>query len=145
MLITSDQIRSELGLMWPDLQFIVLSDPAWLPTDKAQLQAELDACPRRPRGPIFIENLWACEENAIDLVLTVRKRRAEAAQRGEIPTSQWFNRPLGFVAGTRFNGRDMNHFANICRTRAGWLMIEPQTHAIWTPRSDTDDIYFLFM
>ncbi|KJS31639.1 MAG: hypothetical protein VR64_10610 [Desulfatitalea sp. BRH_c12] len=142
MIITSDQIRAELASMWPELKFILLSDPAWLLPTQDQLQAELDACTRHP---LYYENLYACEEHAVDLMMSVRRGRAEMAQRGEIPTSQWLNRPLGFVAGTRFNGRDMNHFANVCRTRAGWLMIEPQTHAIWTPRASADHIYFLFM
>ena len=142
-LINSDIVRAELAAIWPKLKFVVLSDPAWM----APLVGDLRDYLRlrwRPARPPYLARLSECEEFALGLVAHQRRWHAEQILAGaDTGTGNW---PLGIVVGTKFGGRDIDHWANICRTAdAGIVLIEPQTCAVWPAAAAGDQIYFLLM
>ena len=143
MKITSEAVRKDIAAIWPDLQFILLSDPAWWDPDVAEVQEFLQTSGIEKLP--YIEGIHECEEFSLQLVAELRRRRAEKAVAGMIPKNELLNWPFGFVFGTRFAGRDLDHWMGITHTRQGLWLIEPQTDAIWTPSRDRDQVLFLFM
>lgn len=139
MIISSDKLREHFAGIWPDLKFIVLSDPAWAVPRMAQLQNWLQLS--EAKKPPYIEHLFECEEFALKLVADQREQAAAELSKLGIR----YNWPLGIVFGTRFGGQKMDHWKNICLTDEGLVLIEPQTNAIAMPTLATDRVDFLIM
>ncbi|MDA8139530.1 MAG: hypothetical protein M0036_12845 [Desulfobacteraceae bacterium] len=143
MTVSSDAIRAAVGSIWPDLKYIVLSDPDYIRPTMEELSQTLNALEvqRMPYIPLLFE----CEEFALGLMYEVRKQHAQEAIAGRIAADRLLNWPLGICAGTRFRGRDLDHWANVCLTTDGVRLIEPQNNTVWAPDAQNDQIYFLLM
>jgi hypothetical protein len=143
MLIQSAVVRKEIKAVWSSQRFLVLSDTDWLLPEKDEVQNTIRevAVDRMP----FVNRLFECEEFALMLVARVREHRAKLAMAGDLPKTQWRNWPLGCVGGTRFKGETVDHWINICLTKQGLFLIEPQTNEMWVPTESGDKIIFLFM
>jgi hypothetical protein len=122
---------------------MVLSDPEWACPHRAELEAAIKEMGIERLS--YIRHLFECEEFATALMTTARGRRATMAETGKLPREQWRNWPLGIVCGARFRGVDEDHWINICLTREGLYLIEPQTGDMWRPIAGEDEIYFLLM
>lgn len=141
MIVSSDAIREQIGVIWPDLQFLVLSDPEWWLPSAADLWSFLAAQPDLP----FVPHLYECEEQSLDTMAAQRRLHVKDYLRSTGHTKQRLNWPLGIVCGTRFAGIDVDHWQNICVTRSGVRLVERQTKRIWPPDPAQDQIYFLLM
>ncbi len=145
MAVTSAYVRGKIAAIWPALKFVVLSDQLWFPPSKPALIDFLKESWPHVKPP-YIPSVSECEEFSISLVAYQRKLHAVLVADGVIPITDRYNWPIGIVCGTRFRGRDIDHWQNICLTHdAGIMMIEPQTQEIWSPEPDQDEIYFLLM
>jgi hypothetical protein len=144
MLIPSATVRRAITDIWRNRRVVkVLSDPEWwLPaveTIKEEIkQVAVDRL-------TYVQHIFECEEFALALMYEIRRRRADLALGGKLPREQWRNFPLGRVVGKRFRGEKVDHWINICLTKEGLYLIEPQTREMWRPVESEDEIYFLDM
>ena len=140
MIIQTDKIRMQLNKVWPDLQFIVLSDPTYFQPTLEQISEKLNEF--KKINYKYIPKLFECEEFALAFMTYCRSTRAKEYN-GSDPKFNW---PLGIVVGTKFNGEDINHWVCLCSVRdMGLLLIDSQDGAKWKPLKDKDNIYFLLM
>jgi hypothetical protein len=138
MIIFSGQVRRALKTVWPGLKYIVLTDPAWIAPALNDFKTYFTGL----GSPAYIEQVWECEEIALDAML---RHRAQQIKTYSGEPSEPCNWAMGFVGGTRFNGVNMNHFCNICITESGVYLADQQSGNVWTPDRGSDEIYFLFM
>jgi hypothetical protein len=143
MIIPSSDIRKAVKETWRKRVIMVLSDPEWWLPAVASVKEEMDqvAVDRM----VYVPQLFECEEFALALMYGVRRRRADLALTGKLPREEWRNFPLGRVVGKRFRGKKVDHWINICLTKEGLYLIEPQTREMWRPVESEDEIYFLDM
>ena len=140
MIIQTNHIREQLNKIWPDLKFVVLSDPTYFQPTLQQLSDKLNEFKKLDYK--YIKNLFECEEFALAFMTYCRSTRAKEYN-GSDPRFNW---PLGIVVGTKFNGELINHWICICLVKdLGLLLIDPQDGAKWQPSKDRDNIYFLLM
>jgi len=140
MIIQSDKIREDLKYTWPDLKFVVLSDPTYFQPTLQQLSDKLNEFKNLDYE--YIPKLFECEEFALAFMNHCRSTRAKEYD-GSDPKFNW---PLGIVVGTKFNGELIDHWVCICSVRDNeLLLIDPQDGAKWQPSGDKDNIYFLLM
>jgi hypothetical protein len=144
MLIPSTTVRRAVNDIWHKRRVVmVLSDPEWwLPTIE-MIKEEIDQA--ATDRLTYVQHLFECEEFALALMFTIRRRRADLALAGRLSREQWRNLPLGRVVGNRFRGKKIDHWINICLTQEGLYLIEPQTREMWRPVEVEDEIYFLDM
>jgi hypothetical protein len=143
VIIKSAEVRKAVKTYDPKFKFMVLSDPEWCRPDAEEMQAMVREVAVDRMG--FVHHLFECEEFALALVTAIRGRRADLAESGKLPREQWRNWPLGIVVGTHFRGQRVDHWINICLTREGLYLIEPQTGETWQPKPTEDKFYFLLM
>ena len=141
MKIKSADIRKTISSIYPGMQFIVLTDEQW----------DLPSIDDIKKTPVFSKYLrylpyvFECEEISLSFVSDLRKFRASGMIENNVPDSDRLNWPVGFVWGTKYRGRNLNHWWNVAFTKEGMFFIEKQTDEIWKPRKDSDDIHFLWM
>lgn len=131
-MITSTKLREELKKVCPKLKFIVLTDPQWHSITlqdfllEKQSQQIID----------FADNVFGCEEYAMKFVVDYR-----IEERIKLRS---LNAPLGFVHGTKYKGKEINHSWNIVYTEdKGFVCFEPQlNNDYWIASNKTDNIYF---
>ena len=143
IILPSKTIRKNIAEIWPDLQFIVLSDPQWkVPqiTDVAKFLINAKTPERQ-----FVPNLFACEEYAVSLLAEVRQHHVQQALVEGWPEKEQRNWPLGIVFGSMFQGQPREHWLNVCVCHEGVYIIEPQTAEYWLATPANDNILFLFM
>ena len=136
-------LREKISEVWPELQFIVLSDSEWKVPHIEQV-AKFLANAKTPGRP-FIPKLFACEEYSISMMAEVRQLHAQQALNENWPEGERRNWPFGIVAGTKFKGEPINHWLNVCVCHEGIYILEPQTGEYWLATPANDDIFFLFM
>ena len=138
MIVSSESIRERFFNLWPGLQFIVLTDPFWEQPTVADIRSYMNKLHKPP----YVENIFECEEFAIEFVSELRKRRAAASLGMPGEKRNW---PVGFVWGTKFSGKGINHFWNIAVVEEGIMCVERQTGEIRSASPDLDVVHFLFM
>jgi hypothetical protein len=139
MIITSDKIREELRKIWPDLNFIVLSDSKW---NSPSLQ-DAQSWSKRIYKPKFIKNLFECEELALYFMIT---QRAIAAKEYIEGISSQYNCSLGVAFGNKYHGKQLDHVVNIWLIEnKGLMFMDYQTGEFWIPNSVNDNVYFVMM
>jgi hypothetical protein len=130
----SQTVRRLMAQVWPELKFIILSDPQWQAPTQGEVLAALDAY--APRRRHYRQGVYECEEFAIDFMAFCRRINAQNADH---------NWPLGVVCGTRFKSEYMDHWANVCVSDDGLWLIEPQTGGVWAAKPVQDQVYFAMM
>ncbi|MCK9597414.1 MAG: hypothetical protein M0R06_00160 [Sphaerochaeta sp.] len=136
MIITSEALRKALKKIWPDLEFMLLSDPEWdSPTRK-----ELEDFISRVQKPGRVDHVWECEEYAFNLMVEQRREHSKVSSKDD------YNWPLGAAWVDKYRGEDLNHVVNICLTSdKGIILADHQADAIWIPDSSGDNVYSVIM
>ena len=143
MIVKSADVRKAIKAAWPKLKFMVLSDREWWLPEVENVEAMVHEVAVDRMS--FIPPLFECEEFSLALVAAIRGRRADLYRAGKLQPERVRNWPLGVVCGTRFQGEDVDHWINVCVTRQGVWLIEPQTGLMWQPEKGEDEIFFLLM
>lgn len=126
-------IRARINKIWPDLEFIVFTDPIFYRPSLSDVRDLL--LTTKIDQEKHIRNFRACEEFALKLLLASRER-AEGFPH---------NWALGFVYGQSFKHVHGRHYCNIVDAQEGIFIIEPQTDEIREPSNGQDQINFMLM
>ena len=146
MKITSQEIRTKLQTVWPDLEYIWLWDTTyWTPTVQA-LQTALDNsnCPKMQ----FIDEFNDCDNYALQFLAEARRKRYLQWIKGDLVVEQRWSVSLGFVFGNQFRGVGKLHAANLCLCEDGEFYVvdsTPQENRLWKADKENDNILFVFM
>ena len=92
----------------------------------------------------FLGQRFNCNDYALTLHANVVK--VVAANRPEdVQEEGWFGWSFGRAAGWQFKSKKEKHQINICLTREGIYLIEPQTDEIWEYDASIDQARFVEM
>lgn len=134
-MIGTNEIRNQIHAIWPDLEFIILTDPEWQGMTLSEFREWDLLIPR----PDFVKNKFECEEFSGHFVFCQREMDSIINQDG-------LNIPIGFVWGRKFQIINRSHYCCIGFTSdAGPILLERQNGKMWIPDKDKDDVQFLFM
>lgn len=140
MVITSKDIREILKDIWPDLDHIWLTDSKYTSIESGLLSVILSNS-KLPET-IFINDLWDCDNYALQLHAQVQKFQYESFLRNKT-TGSAYSWAFGECLGTSFNNKQEVHAVNIAITNSGIRLIEPQNNKIWIPERGRDEIFFV--
>jgi hypothetical protein len=130
----SRRIRQSLKDVWPELQFIWLFDRRYICPTHDELIKVIDKVWTRQKSR---GELVDCDEQALFLHSDVKKHLAK--------TDTDYTWAFGEVALTMSNGWPGPHSQNICVTKEGIYLIEPQTKEIWKAHKRDDEPYWVRM
>lgn len=129
--MNSDELKRNIHKIFPKLKDIWIFDRDFIVPTLIDLDKYLQIT--RTEQEDFIDGKQECDDFALFLHADMKR----ALRKDNI-----FNWPFGQVFGTRFNGVDRKHNANICYTQSGLYLIEPQTDERWLA-SKNDNILFM--
>lgn len=93
----------------------------------------------------FLPDINDCDSFSLQLHADVKRLRAIDAEMGRIPRDQWMPWAFGEAFGIRFRGIQEKHSLNICYTKSGIYLIEPQTDHLWQPNPNDDIVLLIWM
>jgi len=133
MVITTATMQSQLRAIFPGIV-------DWLPTDRDYLLADIETVRSlitKYRDPLnrYIPQVWECEEIASAFMVDVR--------RGELAAGKKKNMAIGEALGTKWNGVEKRHHANIFFSADGIYLFDMVTQKIWQAKPGQDKIFFV--
>ena len=138
----SGKIRKNLKKMWPMFERL---DEIWL-TDREyycppmklveQALKECGVISKMPKGEAFDCDDFAIVANALVKLYFIEKEWNKDG-------NKWYPIAFGEAIGTRWNGWDDVHSANICICEEGIILIEPQTGDMWKANPTDDNLFFI--
>jgi hypothetical protein len=132
MSISSRKIRSRLLKLWPELVYVWLTDPIYLPAPK-EMKDVLELWEGELTKYAFKKNILECEEFALFCHAFVRQRQLYC-----------YNDKYNWAFGECMTKRDRVHSCNFYLTSSKIYMVEPQTGAYWEATPE-DKIFFVKM
>ena len=134
--ISSRVVRSRLKAVWPDLEHIWLTDNRFELLTVKKLDALLEK--DKTDSLQYKKKKGECEEFSLFL-------HAKVKMANMFDDNSKYSWAFGEVIGRKFLGFEQVHSANICLTKSGIYLIEPQTDAYWQADPDEDDVFFVKM
>ena len=132
MSISSSKIRSRLLRMWPDLVYIWLTDPIYLPTPKG-IKDVLELWEGELNKYAFKKNISECEEFALFCHAFVRQHQIYN-----------YSDKYNWAYGECMTKSSRVHSCNLYLTQSNIYMVEPQTGAYWEAAPE-DEVFFVKM
>jgi len=139
MILTSKKIREKLNEEWPDLVWMLLTDPEYYAPsyEKIKLFVKQEQGDKRK----YIPNIYECEEFSLSFMTTLRRMRADDWLEGQ--TEYRLNWAVGLILTQTL---DTVHYKNVCISNdEGVLLIEPQANLIEKAKDSTLEAHYVFM
>jgi len=141
-IISSKKVRKIFKEMWPMFERL---DEIWL-TDKRyycptlkRVEEAVKKCgviQRIPKDEAFDCDDFALVANALVRLYFIDHEWNKDGKR-------WYPIAFGEAIGTKWNGWEDVHSANICICEEGVMLIEPQHGTIWKANSKNDNLFFI--
>jgi hypothetical protein len=143
MRITSEQVRQELKVVWPALEYIWIFDADWWKPSQAQMQTLIDTS--RLKDTKFIPQLFDCDNFASQFMSEVNRKRYFSHMATPFPEEQQVQAAVFCCAGQMFRGVGKNHVCNLAMLREGIFIVDmiPGEQHMWPADAQQDDIYFV--
>jgi hypothetical protein len=132
MIVGTASIRKRLKTAWPNLKFIMLTDPQFYRPRVLSVREQLNAFDPGQ----FIANFRACEETAMEFMLKTRKLWP--------PNGEPVNWAVGWVFALECKVTTERHFLNLVDAEEGLFLVDARSKQIWSP-SDADKVVWLVM
>jgi len=137
--ITGHEIRDQIKAMWPDA-YALNTDSKFLVPSEAEVR---DLIIDRSAASIkVLDDIAECDDISVILWGRIKEARALQAADNLIAAEDQLSWPLGICFGLSFHGWSGSHWQNICFTKQGILMIEPQLNNFWFASYPDDDVRF---
>jgi len=143
MIVKGKTIANELRATWPAIYLPWITDKKFIaPTLK-----EVETAIKLHEITFLknIDNICECEDFADQLAARIHWQRIQEAQNNTLPKNELYSWAFGIAFGTKFYGWPDDHYLNICYTKKGFYLIEPQTNDFWKPNNTDDHIVIVKM
>lgn len=135
--ISTQLFENEIKAVWPDIEYQIPSDRAYLVPDAPALKSY--AAWYAKNKPPGVDTLFECEEFSADFIITHRKWQARQAKKDP---ANW---AMARCFTTKNNGEKIDHWMVIALTDQGVYMIEPQTGQMWPADRAKDHCHIIIM
>ena len=138
---TSNEIRTTLRGIWPNLQFIWMPDGSYMiPKIEELMQIVYVSQISKLR---FNGELMDCDEYALLLNASVKRQRIDTS--ANILAEENFHWSFGEAFGDKFNRLEEPHTLCVCVAQEGIYLIEPQTYEYWVTNPKNDNVLIIKM
>lgn len=141
-ILSSSRLRKNFKEMWPlfsKLDEIWLTDRDYYCPPLKQLKEAISnskVASKLPRGEAFDCDDFALISNAMVRLYFIEKEWNKDG-------NDWYPIAYGEAIGTRWNGWDDVHSANIAMCEEGIILVEPQHSTMWQPNRRDDNLFFI--
>jgi hypothetical protein len=145
MILTSEQVRTKLKAMWPDLT----DDRIWLRSKRykalsmALLIEVVGTCSIKKKYR-FIEEGFECESYSDQFKSAVLEYQYQEEARDLPFVTNYIPYLVANAICLKANGVKGNHNIDIVLIEDGFAFVEPQTDDVWLADNNNDYPYFIF-
>lgn len=127
MILSSDQIFSELQDIWPDFEWEFPKNPYFTAMPDDMLERVIMEC--SIKDMVNIPHIWECENYSGRWQSNVEVFQYKLWMSGEYkPEWRWYVQDAFGIEHGLFG--DVKHSKNIARLESGWILFEPQTDVV---------------